>query len=430
MKLVLNRITYHNCPVEVREKVSFSAKQRQYMFKQMHAEQAVSEAVILETCNRLEFYLYAKKDFNHSRFLTQLIKQVQPDAVKIWKKYSIEATGKDAVQHLFEVSAGLDSQMLGENQILSQVKSAYKESTDCKTSKMIFHRLFHQAFRSGKAVRTDTHINCGAVSIGLAAVELARKKLDISAGTAMVIGAGENAELVAKYLLKSQPMSLFIANRNKQKAKALQKRLKPVVSLSNPNVQVISLAEIVKKLNEIDLIISSTASVEPVVTYDAVRKTLARRRKPLLIIDIAVPRDIDPRIGRFKSVTLYNIDDLNKQISSNINKRNSEIPKAQAIVDEFTDKFMKWYDSLSIFPAVSRLMQKGVELAHSEAKRYSKDFGQENSEKLKFFAESLVKKVLHGPISYIKNGGEDELSSEQLQAVDMINKMFLSQDKH
>src|SRR4030065_733206 len=131
MKLVLNRITYHNCPVEVREKVSFSAKQRQYMFKQMHAEQAVSEAVILETCNRLEFYLYAKKDFNHSRFLTQLIKQVQPDAVKIWKKYSIEATGKDAVQHLFEVSAGLDSQMLGENQILSQVKSAYKESTDC-----------------------------------------------------------------------------------------------------------------------------------------------------------------------------------------------------------------------------------------------------------------------------------------------------------
>jgi glutamyl-tRNA reductase len=448
MKLILNNITYHNCPVEVREKIAFSAEQRHYFLKQMHAESrfvGISEAVILETCNRLEFYLFAKKDFKHGTFLARLIGQAQPDAVSVWKKYNTEAFDKDAVQHLFEVAAGLDSQMLGENQILTQVKSAYKESTDCKTSKMIFHRLFHQAFRAGKAVRTETNINCGAVSIGLAAVELARKKIDISSGNVMVIGAGENAELVARYLLKSKPGFLFIANRNKQKAKELQKRLKPVVSLpalsaaggSNPNGQVIGLADIVKKLDEVDLIISSTASVEPVVTYDVVKKALARRDKPLLIIDIAVPRDIDPRISKFKSVALYNIDDLNKQINSNINKRSREIPKAQAIVDEFTDEFMKWYDSLSVLPAVSQLLQRGTELAHSEAKRYSKDFGQENREKLKYFAESLVKKVLHGPISYIKsfdsaqdkNGREDEPSSEQLQAVDLINKMFLSREK-
>jgi glutamyl-tRNA reductase len=429
MKLTLNNITYHNCPVEVREKVAFTAEQRCFLLKQMHAEQAVSEAVILETCNRLEFYLYAKKDFNCSRFLMQLIGQVKPDAVDVWKKYNTKSTDRDMVQHLFEVAAGLDSQMIGENQILAQVKSAYKESTDCKTSKLIFHRLFHQAFRAGKAVRTDTHINCGAVSIGLAAVELAKKNIDISACTAMVIGAGENAELVARYLLKSQPRRLLIANRNKQKAAALQNRLKPVASLSNPNSQVISLNEITKNLDEVDLIISSTASAEPIVTYDAVKKVLAHRNKPLLTIDIAVPRDIDPRIGRFKCVTLYNIDNLNEQITNNVKKRSSEIPKAQAIVDEFADKFMRWYDSLNVVPAVSKLMQKGVELAHNEAQRYAKDFGEGNSDKLKSFAESLVKKVLHGPISYIKNGGENELSSEQLQAVDMINKMFLSQNE-
>jgi glutamyl-tRNA reductase len=417
MKLVLQNITYHNCPIEVREKIAFTAEQRHYLLKQIHAEQAISEVVILETCNRLEFYLDTKKDFQYSRFLTQLIGQVQPDAVNVWKKYNVETTGKDAIQHLFEVAAGLDSQMLGENQILSQLKSAYKESTDCNTSKMIFHRLFHQAFRVGKAVRTDTNINCGAVSIGLAAVELAKGKIDLSASTAMVIGAGENAELVTRYLLKSKPGCLFIANRNKQKAKALQKHLK--------NVRVIGLTEIVKKLDEVDLIISSTAAVEPVVTYDVVKKVLAHRKKPLLIIDIAVPRDIDPRIGKFKCAKLYNIDDLNKQIKNNINKRSSEIPKAQAIVDEFTDNFMKWYDSLSVLPAVSLLLQRGVELAHSEARRYAKDFGKDNSDKLQFFAESLVKKVLHGPISYIKNGGEDKLSSEQLQAIDLINKMFL-----
>jgi len=430
MKLILNNITYHNCPIEVREKAAFTAQQRRYMLKQMHAEQAASEAVILETCNRLEFYLYAKKDFNCSRFLTQLIGQVKPDAVDVWRKYSTQSTGRDMVQHLFEVAAGLDSQMIGENQILAQVKSAYKESTDCKTSKLIFHRLFHRAFHAGKAVRTDTHINCGAVSIGLAAVELAKRKINISASTAMVIGAGDNAELVARYLLKSQPTCLLIANRNKQKATALQKRLK--------NGQVIGLDEIAQKLDEVDLIISSTASVEPVVTHDVVKKELAHRDKPLLIIDIAVPRDIDPKIGKFKCVTLYNIDDLNEQIANNVKKRSSEIPKAQAIIDGFTDKFMKWYDSLNVVPAVSKLVRKGVELAHSEAQRYAKDFTDDNGEKLKAFAESLVKKVLHGPISFIKNGGDDELSSEQLQAVDLINKMFLwvppkggpSQDEH
>jgi len=395
----------------------------------MHAEQAVSEAVILQTCNRLEFYLYAKKDFDYSRFLTQLIGHIQPEAVDVWRKYLAQSTGRDMVQHLFKVAAGLDSQMIGENQILAQVKSAYKESTECKTSKLIFHRLFHHAFRAGKAVRTDTHINCGAVSIGLAAVELARKKIDISAGTAMVIGAGENAELVARYLLKSKPTSLFIANRDKQKAKAMQQRLK--------NGRVIGLDEIVQRLDEVDLLISSTAANEPVVTYDAVKKALAHREKALLIIDIAVPRDIDPKIGKFKSVTLYNIDDLNEQITGNIEKRSSEIPKAQAIVTEFTDKFMKWYDSLNVVPAVTQLMQKGVRLAHSEAQRYAKDFGEDNNEKLKAFAESLVKKVLHGPISFMKsfdpaqdgNGGDEEPSSEQLQAVDLINKIFLSQDE-
>ncbi len=430
MKLTLNNITYHNCPVQVREKVSLTPEHRHFLLRQIHAEQAVSEAVILQTCNRLEFYVYAKKDFDCSRFVAQLIGQVQPDAVCVWKKYSTQAAGKEVVQHLFEVSAGLDSQMIGESQVLSQVKTAYKESTDCRMSKIIFHRLFHQAFRVGKAVRTDTHINCGAVSIGLAAVELAKSKIDFPASTAMVIGAGENAELVARYLLKSRLANLIIANRNKQRAAALQKLLN--------NGQVIDLRQIPERLNDVNLIISTTSSAKPIVTYNMVKGNLAGRSRPILIIDIAVPRDIDPKISRFKCVSLNNIDDLDEQIAGNIKKRSSEIPKAQAMVDDFTNKFMKWHNSLNVAPAVSQLMQRGVQLAHSEAKRYAKDFGRDNSDKLKFFAESMVKKVLHGPITFIKNGGEDGLSSEQLQAIDLINKMFLwvpakrgpSQDEH
>ncbi len=421
MKLVLNNVTYHNCPVQLREKVAFTTEKRRLMLKKMHAEEHISEAVILETCNRSEFYTYAKKDFDVSRFLAELIGQMQPEAPDTWSKYSRESIGIDAVRHLFEVAAGLDSQMIGENQILSQVKSAYTESIDCRMSKFMFHRIFHNAFRVGKTVRTNTDINCGAVSISLAAVELAKKKIDLSDSTAMVIGAGENAELAARYLLKAQLPTLIIANRNTKKAQALRARLK--------TGEIISLADIADRLAEVDLVISSTAAAEPIVTYQAVADGLSQRQKPLLIIDLAVPRDIEPQINQFECVSLYNIDDLNEQISRNKKKRSNEIPKARAIVAEFTDKFMQWYDSLNLIPTITQLTQQGLILAHSEANRYAKDFGEGNDNKLELFAESLVKKMLHGPINFLKNGADEEPSTEQLQAVDLINKMFLSQGK-
>ena len=340
MKLFLNNITYHNCTVDVREKVAFGDAHRHLMLRKMHTEAAISEAVILETCNRVEFYVYAKKSFNCSRFLTELIRDVKPQAVDAWDKYSRESDGLDVVRHLFEVAAGLDSQMIGENQILSQVKSAYAESVDCKMSRSLFHRLFHTAFRTGKAVRTDTNINCGAVSIALAAVELAKDKIDLSTARAVVIGAGENAELVARYLIKAGLPDLIIANRSIAGAEAVTLRLK--------KGKATGLKGLGEKLAEADLVISSTSAAKPLITYKAAENVLKRRKKPLLIIDIAVPRDIDPDIARCERVRLYNIDDLKEQISICIEKRNREIPKARAIVDEFTNKFADWLSSLNV----------------------------------------------------------------------------------
>lgn len=422
MKLVLINITHHNCTVELREKVSFTDRQRRFCLREMHKKDEIDEAAVLDTCNRTEFYVSAKDGFNVNQFLSKLIGQIRPDAVDTWNKFSTQSTGMDVVRHLFEVAAGLDSQMIGENQIFSQVKAAYTESIDCKMSRFLFHRLFHTAFRAGKAVRTQTNINCGAVSIALAAVEFTRKKIDLPTSSAIVIGAGENAELVAKYLLKAGLPCLIIANRNIQKAKALISRIK--------SCQVISLVDITNRLQQVDLIIATTAATEPVLTYQEVADNLAQREKKLLLIDIAVPRDIDPAISHFEPVTLINIDDLNAQINHNKQQRNSEIPKAQKIIEDFTDSFSRWYDSLNLIPAIAKLNKKGTELARGEARRYAKDFGKDNKEKLGLFAESLVKKVLNGPISFLKNGAEDEhLNAEQLQAIDMINKMFLSEDK-
>ncbi len=421
MKLVLNNVTYHNCPVHLREKVAFTPEKRRILLKKMRAEKHIFEAVILETCNRSEFYTYAKKDFEVGDFLAELIGQVQPEALDTWSKYSRQSIGADAIRHLFEVAAGLDSQMLGENQVLSQVKSAYTESINCRMSKFLLHHLFHEAFRVGKSVRTNTDINCGAVSISLAAVELAKKKIDLSTAKAMVIGAGENAAVAARYLLKAHLPTLIIANRNTKKAQTLRTQFKAG--------EIITLTDIAHRLSDVDLVISSTAAAEPVVTYQTVARSLSRRKKPLLIIDLAVPRDIDQQINQFQCVSLFNIDDLNEQISLNKEKRSREIPKAKTIVAEFTDKFIQWYDSLDLIPTIAQLTQQGLNLAHSEVKRYAKDFGQTSNDKLQLFAESLVKKMLHGPITFLKNSSDEKPSTEQLHAVDLINKMFLSQSK-
>jgi glutamyl-tRNA reductase len=420
MKLVVNHLTYHDCPVEVREKVTLTPEQRHAMLRQMHHQQEVSEAVILQTCNRLEFYLYAKKDFDCRAFLGGLLGPSGSDAAGTWTACCGEKVGPEAVRHLFEVTAGLDSQMIGENQILAQVKAAYTESLETRMSKLVFHRLFHNAFRVGKAVRTHTNINCGAVSIALAAVELAREQVDLSTAKALIIGAGENAELVARYLAKSGVAGLVIANRDVEKARTMARQFE--------NAEAIGLSEVALRLGEVDVLISSTASPEHILTRDRVEWSLAGRTRPLWVVDIAVPRDIDPAIGQLSGVHLHNIDDLDGQITANRAKRNDEIPKAKAIVDEFVALFSQWYESLDLVPVISRLTQMGLDLARNEAKRYAKSFGNGSSEKLQSFAESLVKKVLHGPISFIKDGG-GEPSAEQLQAIDLVNKMFLPQDK-
>jgi glutamyl-tRNA reductase len=421
MELVLYNVTYHDCPVEQREKVSLRDDQRRDMLRALLGHQGVNEAAILQTCNRTEVYLYAKKAIDWGPTIGELIANTGPEADKVWREHCGQKRGIEAARHLFNVSAGLDSQMLGENQILSQVKAAYVESIECRASRFIFHKLFHTAFRVGKAVRTHTDINCGAVSISLAAVELAKEKIKVEKSVGMVIGAGENAELAARYLVKGGIGSLVIANRNKDNAEELCKHL--------GTGRAIGLDEIPDKLNEVDLVIASTGADKPVVVLEDLEDVLYKRTRPLLMIDIAVPRDIDERINKFDCVTIVNIDDLDKRITANRQKRSSEMPKAENIVDEYTQKFEHWLDSLAVVPVVTQLTQKVTEMARAEAKRYAKDFGIANAEKLEIFAESLAKKLLHGPVSFIKDADSVDPTTQQLMSLDLINKMFSLDDE-
>jgi glutamyl-tRNA reductase len=421
MELVLQSVDYHDCPVELREKVSFNSEQQQELMRCLLELEGINEAAILQTCNRTEVYLYAQKDVEWKQPVNEAISGFGSEIRQTWERYCKQKNGIDAALHLFAVAAGLDSQMLGENQILSQVKAAYLNSIECRASRFVFHRLFHTAFRAGKQVRTETNINCGAVSISLAAVELAREKMNFWSSRAMVIGAGENAELAARYLVKGGISSLIVANRSQDKAEEMCKRLGAG--------SVIGLDEIPDRINDVDLVIGSTGADRPVVTFEKVHNVLRGRSKPLLMIDIAVPRDIDEAIGQIKGVTLVNIDDLDKRIAANREKRSSEIPKAEKIVNDFAVKFDRWLDTLSVVPVVTQLTQKVSEMAKAEAKRYAKDFGIENAEKLEMFAESLAKKLLHGPLSFIKSEDGDDPTTRQLMSLDIINKMFLLEDE-
>ncbi len=425
MKLIAYSITHHNCPVKLRERLFLSADRRKSILRRMHTNPSVSEALLLQTCNRTEFYLYVKKNFDCTKFLTSLLTRFNPDSVNIWKEYHRFYQGLDVVRHLFEVAAGLDSQILGENQILAQLKSAYTESINARMSRMIFHRLFHSAFRVGKAVRAKTKISTGPVSVALAAVELAKKQAKLQNSHVLLIGAGRNAQLLAKYLLKSKPKSMTIANRTPKKAKSLLTK--------SADIKAIPLRNVSNCLSGIDLLISTTASRKPVLTYQSVKNILIAREKPLLIIDIAVPRDIDPKVSRLKSVRLYNIDDLKKLVKTGAKKRSAEILNAKAVVNEFTDKFVAWFLSLDLAPVISRLNRTALELARDHAARYAKEFakadGNNLEERIKVFAESLAKKLLHSPISFLRQEGTAEPTTEQLRAADLLNKIFLSKSK-
>jgi glutamyl-tRNA reductase len=337
----------------------------------------------------------------------------------LWKTYHKTSLERDVVFHLFQVASGLDSQMIGENQIINQLKAAYTMSIEKRTSKFFFHRLMHNAFRVSKAVRTQTAINCGAVSISLAAIELARRSIDLAGAHVLLIGAGENAALAAKYLVKSGIGTLTIASRTLATARELSGQLKTGHAILLPQVP--------EYLAKADLVISSTASPEPVITLENTKVPLNQRKKPLLLIDIAVPRDISPDITEHPRARLFNIDDLHYQIELNKAAREEEVPKAVDIVQQQTNRFLQWLGSLDTAEVISQLTRKYMAYARQEAQRYEKDFAETDREKLSLFAESLARKILHGPISFLKDTEEHELSSQQLHAVDQVKTMLLKQ---
>ena len=306
----------------------------------------------------------------------------------------------DAVRHLFSVASSLDSMILGEPQILGQLKSAYRKAAACHATGVILNRLLHKAFSVAKRVRTETAVASSAVSISYAAVELAKRIFgEMQHHKAMLVGAGEMAELAATHLLQAGVDEILVANRTFSRGEELARQF---------NGRALPFESLASHLTEVDIIITSTGSPDPVIRARDIRGVLkARKNRPMFFIDIAVPRDIDPDVNGLDNVYLYDIDDLKEVVEENLATRRDEAQKAAEIVDEEVDIFRQWLCSLDVQPTIVDLIQHGENAAHEEVARTLKRLGHVDDatrEAIEVMALALVRKLNHDPIMFLKRG--------------------------
>ena len=360
-------------------------------------DDALSEMMTLSTCNRVEILAVGKANDIPQRithhWATRCGQKADALAPHVY-------THKDqtAVRHIFTVAAGLDSLVLGEPQILGQLKSAYKKAVEEDTAKVILNRLMHKAFMTAKRVRTETGVASSAVSVSYAAVELAKRIFgDLQGKKALLIGAGKMAELAATHLSSGQGAKIAVTNRTFARAAALAERFQG---------EALPFEELEQHLSAVDIVITSTGAAEPVITAPIMRAVMRRRKnKPVFLIDIAVPRDVEPDVNTLDNVYLYNIDDLGAVVESNRAARKEEALKAELIVAEEADRFQSWLHSLSLQPTIADLVSRSDRIAKAELERTLRRIGPvtpEMENALESMLTAVVKKLNHDPIRFLQ----------------------------
>lgn len=398
MSLLALGLNHTTAPVEIRERVTFGPDIIVGALRSLTESDGVGEGVILSTCNRTEIYCYGNDlDPDH---LGQWLAGFHGLAHGDLSPYLYLHQERQAVEHLLRVASGLNSLVLGEPQILGQVKQAWQTATSAGTVGKILGRLFQHSFATAKQVRTDTAIGDSPVSVAFAAVSLSKQIFsDLSSQTALLIGAGETIELTARHLQQQQIGRIIVANRTVAKAHELAEQF---------NGYAISLTEIPAHLPEADIVISSTASPVPVLGKGTVESALKQRRhRPIFMVDIAVPRDIEAEVRELDDVYLYTVDDLEEVIQENLRSRQQAAEQAAEIIDQKSAEFMSWLrslDAVSLIQSYRGQAEAIKQEALAKAKRML-DNGTEADEVLQFLANTLTNKLLHTPSSQLREAG-------------------------
>jgi glutamyl-tRNA reductase len=415
--LVLLGLNHKTAPVTLREKLACIAPDPAGAYQRLRQIPELQEILLYSTCNRVEV-VFATPDPEAA--IPQVVKFLnsQPELAAAEVTAALyEYREGEAVNHLFQVACGLDSMVMGEPQVLGQVKAAYREGTNQQTTGPLLNRLLHRTFSVAKKVRTETGIGGLAVSVSYAAVELARKIFgSLTNKTGLLIGAGEMAELAVEHLKRQGVARLIVANRTLSRGLELAGRF---------NGEAVSLAELENQLLAADIVISSTGATDVILTKDQVKSAMRRRKqRPLFLIDIAVPRDLDPGINDLDNVYLYNIDDLQGVIQGNLEHRQTEAVKAIRIIEVESQKFMHWRDTLEVTPTIVALRDKAQQICEAELKKTLAQLGPltpEQQKSLEILAESIALKLLHDPFIYLKRNHHPKNRSRD---VDLTRRLF------
>ena len=389
-------LNYKTAPVEIRER--FALTDPAVLAKGVIGiDETVREYLILSTCNRVEIIAVTRGE-GAERHLLRSWAEARGKTLEDLLPYTYCHKGEDAIRHLFSVAASLDSMVLGEPQILGQLKDAYRTALEEHTAKVILNRLLHKAFSTAKRVRTETAVASSAVSISYAAVELAKRIFeDFSQVKAMLIGAGEMAELAAAHLVNAGIASIRVTNRTFERAVQLAARFQGEAAPFDL---------LLEHLAEVDIVISSTGAHEPIIRAAEMKQVLKKRKnRPMFFIDIAVPRDIDPGVNSLDNIYLYDIDDLKEVVEENLGRRRDEAEKAAIIVDEEADFFARWLKSLELQPTLVDLVRRGEAVAQEELERTLHRLGPLTPDAraaLEAMLGAVVKKMNHEPINFLK----------------------------
>ena len=415
MHLLTLGLNHNTAPVDVRERLAFAEGEQPDSLRRLREQYGLSEAAILSTCNRSE--IYAASEDSHFEGVQAYLSEHHAVDVGHIEPCLYRHVDAEAATHLFRVASGIDSLVIGESQILKQVREALELSQNTGSARLIINEVFQRALRVGKRARTETDIGRGRLSVATAAVELAGQIFDrLDDRRALLLGAGEMMELTAQYLVEATLTRFTVANRTIERAQALARRF---------DGQAVDLGNLAEQLKEADIVIASTAAPDFVITEAAVRSAMADRRgRPLFLIDIAVPRDIDPAIRQLDNVFLFDMDDLESVVAANRGEREGEILRVQTIVDEELGHFLHWFNALGAGPLIKALRQQAAQLQGDELDRWHGKLSHldEADQKL---VESILRgyanKLLHEPLVQIRELANREDGYVRL---DTVRRLF------
>lgn len=419
-RLLLLGLNHTTAPLEVREKLAFSAGQRDSAVRALRERFPECEAVLLSTCNRVELYVSSGGTHHQPNpgveELVGFLSRIHEVPADQFREHLYHKAGREAVEHLFRVASSLDSLVLGETQILGQVRDAYEAAQASTATGPILNPLFQRALSAGKQVRTETALAEGRLSVASVAVDYARQIFEtFSDKTALCIGAGKMATLVIQHLVDLSPGKLFLCNRDPSKAVVLADKFGGLA---------VPFERLVDHLAEADIIVTSTGSTKPIITRAMFEKVLRKRRyRPVFLIDIAVPRDVEPQVGELDPVYLYNVDDLQQVVAQTQQQRKSAVRAAEEIVERHCDEFAVWHRQREMGPTIDRLYKRSYRIAMEELERTLNKLppaAQAERAAIEEMTRRIVNKLLHRPVHTLRHG----LDHAGIPYVHAIEKLF------